>query len=253
MPRVSGGVKPCGFHSIAKDQGHGFAACRSRRYGSIKVDGAVAGVERNSRFYIISGPRTVSGRSKRRWRYDDFNESCCHIIDEARDEPLGWQCWNGSQQSNVAGNRCSWIKDRFCWELSVWYLKVLGQHGRVTDQTGDAAISMLKDDEVKLPTPAGDRVGNLTDPPQQTQLLQQSWRHSTADIAHHHRLPRLKSEQIGRVHTHIGATNDDCFQVWQRLRKPGHQGMLLRLLDSKDLVALKHKIKTIHVGISSKY
>ena len=133
------------------------------------------------------------------------------MIDEAGDEPFGWQCWNGSQQSNVAGNRRIWIKDRFCRQLSVWYLKVLGQHGGVADQTGDAAISMLKDDEVKLSTPAGDRASNLTDPPQQTQLLQQSWRHSTADIAHHDRLPRLKSKQIGRVHTHIGAANDDCF------------------------------------------
>jgi hypothetical protein len=92
------------------------------------------------------------------------------MIDEARDEPFGWQCWNGSQQSNVAGNRRIWIQDRFCRQLSVWYLKVLGQHGGVADQTGDAAISMLKDDEVKLPTPAGDRAGNLTDPPQQTQF-----------------------------------------------------------------------------------
>jgi hypothetical protein len=100
-------------------------------------------------------PKSASGRSKRRWRYDDFNESCCHIIDEARDEPFGRQCWNGSQQSNVAGNRRSWIKDRFCRELSVWYLKILGQHGGVADQTGDAAISMLKNDEVKLPTPPG--------------------------------------------------------------------------------------------------
>ena len=133
------------------------------------------------------------------------------MIDEARDEPFGRQCWNGSQQSNVAGNRRIWIKDRFCRELSVWYLKVLDQHDGVADQTDDVAISMLKDDEVKLPTPAGDRTSNLTDAPQQTQLLQQSWRHSTADIAHHHRLPRLKSKQIGRVHTHIGATNDDCF------------------------------------------
>ena len=65
-------------------------------------------------------------------------------------EELG--CWDGWVRL-----RRSWIKGYFFWELSVRYFKVLGQRGGVAHQTGDAAISMLKDDEVELSSPAGDR------------------------------------------------------------------------------------------------
>jgi hypothetical protein len=65
-------------------------------------------------------------------------------------EELG--CWDGWVRL-----RRSWIKGYFCRELSVRYLKVLGQRGGVAHQTGDAPISMLKDDEVELSSPAEDR------------------------------------------------------------------------------------------------
>ena len=43
--------------------------------------------------------------------------------------------------------------------------------------------------------------GNLTDSPEQTQLLQQPRGDSTADVAQHHHLARFNSKDMSRIHT----------------------------------------------------
>src|ERR1700722_7714622 len=51
--------------------------------------------------------------TNRRWRYDDFNKSGRHVIDEAGDKPVGRQCRNRPERSDVDCNRGARIGDRF--------------------------------------------------------------------------------------------------------------------------------------------
>jgi hypothetical protein len=102
----------------------------------------------------------------RRWRYDDLNKSGRHVIDEAGDKPLARQCGNHPEQSNVDGNRRTGIGDRFCLEFPFLYLKIVRQHCGVARKAGDAAIGVVKYDDVKLPAASRNLFGNLTDSPE---------------------------------------------------------------------------------------
>jgi hypothetical protein len=46
------------------------------------------------------------------------------------------------------------------------YLKIVRQHGRVAREPSDAAIGVLKYDEVKLPAASRNLAGNLADSPE---------------------------------------------------------------------------------------
>ena len=116
------------------------------------------------------------------------------------------------------------------------YLKVARQHGGIAGEASDAAIGVLKYDDVKLPAASRDLSGNLSDSPEHTQLLQQPWRDSTADVAHHDGFARFNSEYMSRVHTHVGATNDDRSYIRERLRKRGHELARSRRASSKVFV-----------------
>ena len=140
---------------------------------------------------------------------------------------------NRPKQSNVDGNRCAGIGDRFCLEFPFLDLKILRQHGGVARKASDAAIGVLKYDDVKLSAASRNLSGNLADSPEQTQLLQQPRGDSTADVTDHDGLARFNSEDMSRVHTHISATNDDCLYIWQRPRKLGHQRSRSRLPSSE--------------------
>ena len=105
-----------------------------------------------------------------RWRSDDLNQSCGHVIDEAGYDPVGRQRRNCPQQSHVDGNRCVGIADRFLLEFPFRYLKIAGQHGGVMGKASDPAIGVLKNDDVKLAASAGHCSGNFTDSPEQSQF-----------------------------------------------------------------------------------
>jgi hypothetical protein len=89
--------------------------------------------------------------TNRRWRYDDFNNSGRHVIDEAGDEPVARQCRNRPERSDVDYNRGARIPDRFGLEFRFLDLKIARQKCRVASEARDAAIGVLKYDEVKLP------------------------------------------------------------------------------------------------------
>src|SRR5580700_10498246 len=108
----------------------------------------------------------------RRWRYDDFNNPGRHVIDEAGDKPVARQRRNRPQRSDVDCNRRSGIGDRFGLEFRFLDLKITRQKCRVASEARDAAIGVLKYDEVKLPAASRNLSGNLTDSSEQPQLLQ---------------------------------------------------------------------------------
>jgi hypothetical protein len=97
---------------------------------------------------------------------------------------------------------------------------------------------VLKYDDVKFTAASKNLSGNFTDSSEKSQLLQQSRCDSAAEVTHHDGLPRLNSKYMSRVHTHIGATNDDRLYIGQRLRKRGHQCARSRLLSCKVFVTL---------------
>src|SRR5580700_11399958 len=100
--------------------------------------------------------------TNRRWRYDDFNNSGRHVIDEAGDEPVARQCRNRPERSDVDYNRGARIPGRFGLEFRFLDLKIARQKCRVASEARDAAIGVLKYDEVKLPAASRDLSGNLT-------------------------------------------------------------------------------------------
>jgi hypothetical protein len=83
---------------------------------------------------------------------------------------------------------------------------------------------MVKHDQMKLPAVSRNGSGNLSDSSEETELLQQTGRDSTADVSHYDGLTGLDSKHVHRINAHIGATDDDCFQSLQRLRKRWHRG-----------------------------
>jgi hypothetical protein len=95
------------------------------------------------------------------------------------------------------------------------------QHGWVARKTSDAAICVLKYDDVKLSAPSGNPSGNLTDSSEQTELLQQPRGNSTTDVTDHDGLARFDSKYMSRIDTHISATDDQGLYVWQGPRKRG--------------------------------
>jgi hypothetical protein len=63
------------------------------------------------------------------------------------------------------------IGDRFLFKFRFVYLKIVRQHGGVARKASDAAIGVLKNYEVELPAPSRNLSSNLTDSPEETQLL----------------------------------------------------------------------------------
>ncbi len=59
------------------------------------------------------------------------------------------------------------IGDRFCFESRFLYLEIVRQLGGVARKPSDAAIGVLKHDQVKLPAASGNLSRDLADPPQQ--------------------------------------------------------------------------------------
>jgi hypothetical protein len=98
---------------------------------------------------------------------------------------------------------------------------------------------MMKHDQMKLPAASRNCFGNLSDSSEQTELLQQTGRDSTADVSHYDGLTGPDSKHLNRINTHIGATDDDCFQGLQSFRKRWHRG-------SGFFVAFQHEVKVIH-------
>jgi hypothetical protein len=113
------------------------------------------------------GPRpsrsAIRGCANRRRRYDDLNKSGRDVIDESGYKPLARQRGNGPERSNVDRKRRPRIGDRFCLEFPLLYLKIVGQQGGVASKASDAAIGVVKYDDVKLATTSGNFSGNLTD------------------------------------------------------------------------------------------
>jgi hypothetical protein len=68
---------------------------------------------------------------------------------------------------------------------------------------------MLKNDDVELPAAAGSFSGDLADPPQHSDLLDQTRRDPTTDITHHNSFAQLDSKHVCRVYPHIGASNNE--------------------------------------------
>ncbi|MGB8630028.1 MAG: hypothetical protein WCD69_11645 [Xanthobacteraceae bacterium] len=60
--------------------------------------------------------------------------------DEAGNKPLARQCGNRPQQSNINGNGCAGIGDRFSLEFRFGYLKITSQHGGIADEASGPAI-----------------------------------------------------------------------------------------------------------------
>jgi hypothetical protein len=89
-------------------------------------------------------------RTNPRRRYDNVNQSSRDVIDKAGNKPIPRQCRNRPQQSNIDGNGCAGIGDRFSLEFRFRYLKIARQHGGIADEASHAAISVLEYDEVKL-------------------------------------------------------------------------------------------------------
>jgi hypothetical protein len=117
------------------------------------------------------------------------------------------------EQSNVGGDRCARISDRFGFEFPFLYLKIVRQHCRIARKASDTAVRVLKHDEVKLPAASSNLSGNLSDSSEQTQLLQQSRRDSAPDVTYYDGLAGLNSKYVSRVHTHISATDNDCLYI----------------------------------------
>jgi hypothetical protein len=97
------------------------------------------------------------------------------------------------------------------------------QHGGVARKACDAAIGVLKNYHVELPAPSRNLSSNLTDSPEETQLLQQPRRDSTTYITDYDGLALFESKYMSRIDTHISTPDDYCFHIGQRLRKRGHQ------------------------------
>ena len=178
------------------------------------------------------------------WRHDDFNTSRRHVIHEAGDEPLSWQYRNRPKHCNVGGNCSAGIGDRFRLKFPFLYLKVVRQHGGIASKASHAAIGVLEHDDVKLPAASRNFSGNFTDSPEQTQLLQQPWGDSTADVPDYDGLAGLNSQHIGWIHTHIGATDNDCFHIWHCPRQRGHKCAGCRLAGSKVFVTFQHGVES---------
>ncbi len=102
--------------------------------------------------------------------------------------------WN----TPVPGNRVPGISDRFSLQFPFRYLKIVRQHCGIGRKASDAAIGVLKYDDVKF-TAAGNLPGNFADSPKQSQLLQQPRRDSTADVTHHDGLSRLDSKYVSGI------------------------------------------------------
>jgi hypothetical protein len=79
----------------------------------------------------------------------------------------------------------------FSLEFSFLGLEIARQHGRIASKTSDAAISVLKHDEMELPAASGDLSGDRANSHEQSQLLQQIWRDSSADVTDYDGLPGL--------------------------------------------------------------
>jgi hypothetical protein len=109
--------------------------------------------------------------SNRCWRDDDFNQSGRDVIDQAGDKPLGRQCRNCAEPGDIAGDCGVGISDRFCPEIRFLNLKEMRQPGGVAGEAGDAAVGVLKQDEVKLAAAPRNLLDNLTDSSEETQLL----------------------------------------------------------------------------------
>ena len=116
-------------------------------------------------------------------------------------------------------------------------MKIVRQHSGLAGEASDAAIGVLEYDEVKFPAACRNTSRNFTDSPKHGQLLQQSWRDSTADVTHDNGFARFDSEYIGRIHTHVGATDDNCPYIQERLRKR-HEYTRSRLAGGKVFVTL---------------
>src|SRR5262249_42449606 len=121
-----------------------------------------------------------------------------------------------------------------------------GEEGGGAGGGSDAAMGVWDYDNVKPPAASRDLFGNLADSSEQTQLLQQPGSDSTANITHHDCLARFDSKYMSRIHTHIGATDDDRPNIRQRPRKRGHQCARSRLPSGKILVAFQHGVKSAH-------
>src|SRR5580698_5269817 len=98
---------------------------------------------------------------------------------------------------------------------------------------------MMKYDQVKLTAASRNSFGNLSDSSEQTELLQQTGRDSTADVSHHDGLTGLDSKDLSRINAHIGATYDHRFQSLQGLWKRRHWS-------SELFVAFQHEVEVIH-------
>ena len=178
------------------------------------------------------------------WWYNDLDKSCPHIVDEAGDKPPPRQCGSRPEQSDVGGNGRTRIGDRFCLQFPFLHFKIARQHGGLFGEVRDTAIGMLEDDEMKLPATSRNRSGNLADSPEHTQLLQQPWRDSTADVTDHNGFPRFNSEYMSRVHTHIGATDNNCLHIRQRTR---HKFARRRLASGKIFITFQHGVESGHI------
>src|SRR5580704_12665677 len=99
---------------------------------------------------------------------------------------------------------------------------------------------------MELPAASRNRSGNLPDSPEQTQLLQQARRDSTANVSQHHGLARFNSKDVRRIHTHIRATDDDRLYTGHRPRKRGHESARSGLLNSKFFVTLYEVVEITH-------
>jgi hypothetical protein len=89
-----------------------------------------------------------------------------HVIDKAGEKPLAWQRGNRTQQGNVDRDRRVRIEERFCLEVSLLYLKIMRQHGGIARKASNAAIGVVKYDEVKLTAASRKLSGNLTNSPE---------------------------------------------------------------------------------------
>jgi hypothetical protein len=120
------------------------------------------------------------------------------------------------------------------------------QHGSLACEASDAAIGVVEYDEVKFPTACGNTPRNFTDSPKHTQLLNQPWRDSAADVAHDNGPARFDSEYISRIHTHVGATDDNCPYIQERLRKR-HEYARSGLAGCKVFVTFQHGVEFTHI------
>ena len=82
------------------------------------------------------------------------------------------------------------------------------QHGWVSHETRAPTIRVVEHDQVKFPAVSRNRSGNLSDSSEQTELLQQRRRDSTADVSHDDGLTRFDSKHMCRIYAHVGATDN---------------------------------------------